>query len=394
MNTITIAHKSKNKHLNSLSIEYIITRIRDFEKENRNHKRNTGKTQFMKRLAEETGTSLSNIYRIRQLSKVTLMKSDLSSYEDYSAEAVINRYSDGRSRPNSLKKDKAAGFIKAVTEMIKTTDENGNKRYTLDSIDEAVHALKMDFPDLYGPSVSICTKTFYTYVHKGLVPVRPMDLPRMSKLRRSGKTGKDKLPLAKRQKGDSIDLRPDISDRSEFGHWEGDLVTGPRDGKKGAYFTLSERKTRPYIMIPIPSKSARNVLNCVNSLAGFFGDSFPDVFRTITFDNGNEFASWRKMERDPDTGERRTKVYFAHPYCSFERGSNENCNGLIRRFIKKGTDIGKLSRETCEKINRAINKKRRKINGYLSSDHMFRAELRKLGIPESKADFYEFIRQI
>lgn len=392
MNKITIAQKEKNKHLEGFQIEYIVTRIRDFEKECRGKKRNTGKTQFMRELAAETGASLSSVYRIRKLAAVTLQRSDLTPYEDYSAQAVVNLYREGRKRPNRLKLEKAGKFIEEVTEMLRKAKEGGQPDLT--SLDEAIHALRMDHPGLYDSSSSVCTKTFYTYIRRGLVSLKPADMPRMASLRRSGHASRDKLALAKGQKGTSIDFRPDISDRSEFGHWEGDLVTGPRDGRKGALLTLIERRTHAYIMMRISSKSAQNVLDCVNHLAAFFGDRFPSVFRSVTFDNGSEFAKWREMETDPETGKRRTCVYFAHPYCSFERGSNENCNGLVRRFIKKGADIGAIPKETIEGINRAINRKRRKINGYLSSDDLFRTELEKLGIPAEKADFYEFISSL
>lgn len=391
MNTITITQKAANKHLEYHQIEYIINSIRDFENENKNRKRNTGKTEFMNSLAHEVGTSRSNVYRIRELARVELIDSSLKPYMTYSVEAVVNRFSDGKKRPNSLKIDKANVFIDEVIGMVKKKHSGGEFRYDLTSIDEAVNSLIIDHPDRYPEECRVCTKTIYNYVHRSLINLKPIDLPRMSSLKRSGHVNKDKLPLSKRQKGISIDWRPDISDRSEFGHWECDLVTGPRDGKRGAYFTLIERKTREYIMMPITSKSAENVLDCINRLHDYFGEHFSSVFRSLTFDNGNEFALWREMETDPANGEKRTSVYFAHPYCSYERGSNENCNGLIRRFIKKGTDVNKIPCEMTIRINRCINSKRRKIHHYVSSESLFIENLVQLGIPASKANFYEVI---
>ena len=391
MNTITITQKATNKHLERHQIEYVINSIRDFENENKNKKRNTGKTEFMNRLAHEVGTARSNVYRIRELARVELIDSSLKPYMTYSVEAVVNRFKEGRARPNSLKIDKAGEFIDEVIGMVKKKHKGGDCRYDLTSIDEAVNSLIIDHPDRYPEGCRVCTKTVYNYVHRRLISLRPIDLPRMSSLKRSGHVNKDKLPLSKRQKGISIDQRPDISDRSEFGHWECDLVTGPRDGKRGAYFTLIERKTREYIMMPITSKSAENVLECINRLHDHFGMHFSSVFRSLTFDNGNEFALWREIETDPSNGEKRTSVYFAHPYCSYERGSNENCNGLIRRFIKKGTDVNKISKDITMKINKCINSKRRKILQYVSSESLFINNLVQLGIPASKANFYEVI---
>ncbi|MEG0386676.1 MAG: IS30 family transposase, partial [Solibacillus sp.] len=171
--------------------------------------------------------------------------------------------------------------------------------------------------------------------------------------------------IPKRQKGTPISERPfEMNDRSEFGHWEGDLVTGPRDGQNGAYLTLLERKTRFYIMIPIPKKSSKQVYMKINQLHNFYETDFSTIFKSITFDNGSEFARYRDIERKPGTKEKRTSVYFGRPYHSCDRASNENCNGLIRRFIKKGTDINTVEKEKSISINKQINNKKRKILGY------------------------------
>ena len=124
------------------------------------------------------------------------------------------------------------------------------------------------------------------------------------------------------------------------------MVTGPRDGQNGAYLTLLERKTRFYYMIPISSKSSKKVYMQINKLHKFYGDSFKDIFKSITFDNGSEFSRWKDMEVKPNTKEKRTKIYFGRPYHSCDRDTNENCNGLIRYFIQKGTDINTIDKET------------------------------------------------
>ena len=73
----------------------------------------------------------------------------------------------------------------------------------------------------------------------------------------------------------------------------------------------------------------------INKLHKFYGDSFKDIFKSITFDNGSEFSRWKDIEQKPKSKEKRTTVYFGRPYHSCDRASNENCNGLIRYFIKK-----------------------------------------------------------
>ena len=127
--------------------------------------------------------------------------------------------------------------------------------------------------------------------------------------RRQKKSYKTYIP--KRQKGLSIEHRPSsIDTREEFGHWEGDLATGPRDGKNGAYLTLLERKTRFYYMIPIKSKSAKQVYMKINKLHKFYGQAFSDIFKSITFDNGNEFSRWKDIEIKPGSKEKKNQRLF------------------------------------------------------------------------------------
>ena len=89
------------------------------------------------------------------------------------------------------------------------------------------------------------------------------------------------------------------------------------------------------------------------------------------------------IEQKPKSKEKRTTVYFGRPYHSCDRASNENCNGLIRYFIKKGTDINTIDKETTIDINNKINQKKRKILGYLSSEELFLNELAKLNVTDN-----------
>ena len=369
MNTINISQKSKNKHLDLCHYEYIINAIIRFDSINQ-RKRNTGRTAFISDLARTVGTSVSNIYDIIKDASVTVRNSQLEEHTELSASAAYFKRRKNHKIPNNSKLDKAADFIRLVE------DEVLSNR--LSSIDETInHLVRHDQEKIKGMT-TISTKTFYNYVHMGKTAVKPIDLPRMTR-RRTKKNWKTYIP--KRQKGTSILERPDhIDTREEFGHWEGDLVTGPRDGNKGAYLTLLERKTRFFYMIPIPAKSSKNVYMQINRLHKFYGDSFKDIFKSITFDNGSEFSRWKDIEKKPGTKETRTKVYFGRPYHSCDRASNENCNGLIRYFIKKGTDINKIDKKTSIEINDKINQKKRKMLGYLPAEQLFLAELSKLNV--------------
>lgn len=301
------------------------------------------------------------------------MDTYLNEHTELSALAAFEKRSKNHKIPNNSKLDKAHVFIKLVEDEMKS-----NK---LSSVDETINYLILHKGDEIKDMETVSTKTFYNYIHEGKVMIKPIDLPRMLR-RKSKKNWKTYIP--KRQKGTSITERPEsVETREEFGHWEGDLVTGPRDGQNGAYLTLIERKTRFYYMIPITSKSSKKVYMQINKLHKFYGDDFKNIFKSITFDNGSEFTRWRDIEKKPGTREKRTTIYFGRPYHSCDRASNENCNGLIRYFVKKGTDINTIDKEKTIGINDKINQKKRKILGYLPAEQLFLNELSKIGVTEN-----------
>ena len=168
----------------------------------------------------------------------------------------------------------------------------------------------------------------------------------------------------------SIENRPkEANERSEYGHWEGDLVIGKR--KKGCVLlTFTERLTREEIIIKIKGKNNEYVVKALNSLERRYGKRFYNKFKTITFDNGVEFMDYEGMEKSCLRKKKRTSIYYAHPYCSGERGSNENNNRLIRRWIPKGTSIDEISKEFIQKIEDWINNYPRAIFDYKSSNEL------------------------
>ena len=168
----------------------------------------------------------------------------------------------------------------------------------------------------------------------------------------------------------SIENRPkEANERSEYGHWEGDLVIGKR--KKGnVLLTFTERMTREEIIIKIKGKNNEYVVKAINALERKYGKRFYTKFKTITFDNGVEFMDYEGMEKSCLKKGKRTCIYYAHPYCSGERGTNENNNRLIRRWIPKGTLIDDISKEFIQKIEYWINNYPRAMFDYKSSNEL------------------------
>lgn len=364
----SITFKAKYKHLSNDAIraiirefnEFMISTTAAFRATHKNHhlkvpKRNINKTNFLKNLANKYNTSLSNLYKIINQSKTTIFNSNLKEKIIYDSQVVINKRAFNMTVPNNSKLEKAAKFIDMVIKEVKASKFN--------SIDETIHDIILNRKGEILGLTTICTSTMYNYVKTGKIDLKPIDLPRM--LRRKTKTYK--RYIIKRQRGTSIDERPEnISDRSEFGHWEGDLVTGPRDGKNGAFLTLAERQKRFFYMIPIKNKKSKSVYMAINKLAKLFGPYFNQIFKTITFDNGAEFSRYKAIET-----RHKIKIYFAHPYASYERGTNEITNQLIRYYIPKGTDINTVNKELIKQIQLGINNKKRKILGYNSAESFF-----------------------
>lgn len=168
------------------------------------------------------------------------------------------------------------------------------------------------------------------------------DLP--EKVKRNTKTRRARVN--KRILRRSIDERsPRIESRKDFGHWECDLVLGRKTKDDDVLLTLCERKTRQFFMIKIEDKTSISVMKAFDKLRERYGSKWDRIFKSITTDNGSEFADLSDLEKVS-----KTLVYYAHPYTSCDKGSIERHNGIIRRFIPKGDRMDKYSVDDISKI--------------------------------------------
>lgn len=200
----------------------------------------------------------------------------------------------------------------------------------------------------------------------GHLSIQPMELPEA--LKRKAK--KHRVGENKKRYGTSISSRPEIASlRLEEGHWEGDTVVGKRAGKEAVVFSLLEKKTETYLAFRIPGKTSEAVMNLMNALHDEYGEHFSQVFKTITVDNGSEFADFAQVE---NWG---SKVFFAHPYTSWERPQNERHNGLFRAFVPKGASIEGFADEDILTAADELNGRPRKKLGYCTPEELFEAFL-------------------
>ena len=235
----------------------------------------------------------------------------------------------------------------------------------------------------------ICEKTLYNYIEAGdIVGVSEKDLLYEGKRRKPKKEPKRHSRVANAER--SISKRPEeVNDRSEFGHWEIDTVVGGTESSSACVLTLTERKCRTEITRKIADRTAASVTAEIDKLERQIGSvAFRKLFRSITGDNGSEFSNVTGLEQSILTKQLRTQLFFAHPYSSFERGTNENHNGIIRRFIPKGSDIGFCTKKRIREIQNWMNTYPRRILGALSP---LEALKRELGPNFHIPDFLEVI---
>lgn len=224
---------------------------------------------------------------------------------------------------------------------------------------------------------AVCAKTIYNLIDRDLI----LGVSNESLWEKHKRKQKHRSVHRKRKRpvppGRSIENRPEpIAEREEAGHWEIDLVVGGQGKGPAVLLTLTERKTRKEIIRKLKDKTQHAVVRAINGIERQMGrEAFRAVFKSITADNGSEFLDYEALEASVLGRSSRTRIYYAHPYSSWERGSNENANRIIRRFIPKGSDISKFTHEKIKRIEEWINNYPRKILNFKTAEEMFVQEL-------------------
>lgn len=208
----------------------------------------------------------------------------------------------------------------------------------------------------------ISFKSIYRWIYKGLLSVS------VYQLRQKGKRQKPYETRGRFNIGTSISKRPkEAKNRHIFGHWELDTVVSGRCDVKGCVATFVERKTRFYSAILMKDRSATSMKQAIKVLYNKF--NYP-IIKTATTDRGKEFSCYKEIE-----DETPIKFYFADAYASWQRGSNENSNGLFREFFPKKTNFDHVTQEQINEAFDLINRRPRKCLGWRTALEMFEYEL-------------------
>ena len=167
----------------------------------------------------------------------------------------------------------------------------------------------------------------------------------------------------------SIRERPaSAEDRAVPGHWEGDLIFGTHNSQIA---TLVERHTRYVMLAKVPSKDTETVINALIKQAHKLPS---ELYQSLTWDRGKEMADHKRFTLDTDI-----KVYFCDPQSPWQRGSNENTNGLLRQYFQKGTDLSVHSQAKLNAVARQLNERPRKTLNYETPAERFNACVASIG---------------
>ncbi len=207
------------------------------------------------------------------------------------------------------------------------------------------------------PDKMPCISTIYRWIHLNYIINGDM-----TKLRRKGTFTRPQKTRGRFNIGKTIKKRPkEIYKRNSFGHWEADTAVSGKINNyelksKYCFVTLAERKSRLYIVKHIPDRKEETVTEAIIELL----KEYPKELRqTITCDRGKEFAGYEKIEK-----ELNLDMYFADPYCAWQKGTNENSNGLLREFYPKGMDLSKTTEAEVKKNLDLINNRPRRCIKY------------------------------
>lgn len=300
-------------------------------------------------IAALLGFSLTSIYREIKRGKCEQLSSDLLKYNVYSADvaqADADEKASHKGRPIKLGYDYELAAVIADCIINKGWSPAATLGY-----------IRMSDKNY---TTTICVSTLYSYLYNGYLGIK-----KSASRSRTRKKRVSKMTVDPRF---SIHRRSDAANARFPGHWEIDTVIG-RSGSRSCLLVFTERHSRYEIIRRIPDKSAASVAAALRPLVRKYR------FKSLTSDNGTEF---RSPIVQAAAG---CPWYFCDPYCSCQRGSNENANRLIRRFFPKGTDFARVSLKSIRNAETWINNLPRGILGYNSASDVFACALSKKNSP-------------
>lgn len=289
----------------------------------------------------ELGHSISQMANFIKRSPSTISR-ELRQHTNCSPEEAQSRYQVNKSR--------CGAKAELTPELKEAIQEKLGETWSPEQIVGRLYQGKLSF------------KSIYRWLYNGLLEVP------ISVLRQKGKRQKSHETKGRFNIGTPISKRPkEVRKREAFGHWELDTVVSGRGQAKGCVATFMEHKTRWYTAVLIPDRSATSMEAAVKQLHKQLPQG---AIQTATTDRGKEFSCYKVLESDLNI-----QVYFADAYSSWQRGSNENGNGLLREFFLKKTNFDYVTPDEMNQALQLINHRPRKCLGWKTAHEAFQEEL-------------------
>lgn len=293
-------------------------------------------------IAENMGRNKGTISR-----ELTRNKSSTGKYKPHLAQRYYRRRRSDSRQPYRLKDKRLVNYVRKKLKQYWSPQQISGR-------------LKVDYPK--NEQMRISPVTIYSWIEadkkEGGKFYQYLRQGKRKRRKRYGSTDRrGQIPDRR-----SIDERPKVVDRrSRIGDWESDSVVGK---SRASYIaTHVDRKSRYLVASKLKDKSAKSMNQATIKS---FRNIETDKIKTMTFDNGKEFAGFKELEKALET-----KTYFAKPYHSWERGTNENTNGLVRQFFPKGTDFDEITKSELDKKVELLNNRPRKCLRYRTPAEVF-----------------------
>lgn len=313
-------------------------------------------------LTIEERTSIAHLHKqgvsLRQIAKtigrnVSTIKRELDRNYTPSKWADVDYFPQSSQKRYEKRVSKAHNIVQFPLEVIQIIEQRIKDTWSPEQI--AAYYKDDGFP---------CYKTIYKWINEGIIINGNKKL-----LRRKGKGGWYET-RGKQNKGKSIRKRDKrIYKRADYGHWELDTVVSGIGKSKACFITLVERKSRFYKAIKSPNRHADVVARLI---IDYLKHLPSELVKTITTDNGKEFADWQRIEK-----ELNCEVYFCDTFCAWQKGSNENSNGLLREFFPKGYNLSRYTQVYIDKKVNLINNRPRKCNNWISPSKLMSEAISK-----------------
>jgi IS30 family transposase len=317
---------------------------------------------------EEISRCLAQGKSFREIARV--ISRHVSTVSREVRQAGMNKYtyraaqSDRRAIRNAGKRKRGKHKLGANRQLWEYVQEKLALRWSPEQI---ARSLKKLYPD--GQAMQISHEAIYTYLYvlpRGELKKRMLEMLRRERKRRHKRKNAGKIER-KLEDMISIEERPaEVADRTVPGHWEGDLLIGRN--RQSALGSLVERTTRFAVLVPLRDRTAEEVRK---AFAREMKSLPAQLKRSLTYDQGREMAEHKLFTKDTNM-----KVYFAHPASPWERGTNENTNGLIRQFFPKGTNFNKVTRKEIKNVQAMLNGRPRKTLNWENPSEVFQQVLR------------------